>query len=131
MYFVCMSFNVVAYPVSSLSVLFIFGNIPSCSSDHVFISVNICILSISVGVLSHFTFNVLFTKSITTGLSSSFVGLSGSSEYITLPNCCKYNIFEFASSGLNHTIPSNLSRCNPSFALFSTNKNCVSSEFSF
>ena len=37
--------------------------------------------------LSIFTFNVLFAKSIITGLFSSGVGLFGSSEYITLPNC--------------------------------------------
>ena len=107
------------------------GSIPLCSSDHVFISVSICILSISVGMLFHFTFNVLFTRSITTGLFSSFVGLSGSSAYITLPSCCKYNILEFSSNGLNHIIPSNLSRCKPSFALFITNKSCVSLDFPF
>ena len=55
--------------------------------------------------LSISTLSVLFAKSITTGLSSSFGGLSGSTDVITLPICCLYNIFEFSSNGLNHNIP--------------------------
>ena len=120
-----------AYPVSSLSELFILGSVSSCFPYQSTIKFNICMSSCSVISFSQFTFNVLFTKSITTGLSSSLVGLSGSSEYITLPSCCKYNILEFSSSGLSHIIPSNLSKCSPSFALFITSMNSVSSVLLF
>ena len=131
LYLFCISFNTLAYPVSSLSVLFMSGKTPSCLCVQSNIRVNICMSSFSVISLSQFTFIVLFTKSITTGLSSSFVGLSGFSEYITLPNCCKYSIREFSSSGLSHIIPSSLSKCNPSFALFITSINSVSSVLLF
>ena len=72
----------------------------------------------------------MFAKSITTGLLSSGKGLSSSNAYITLPNCCKYKILEFSSNALNHIIPSTPSMCNPSFALFITTINFVSSELS-
>ena len=80
LYFACISFKTVAYPVSSLSVLFISGSMPSCLLAQSVIKFSICISSCSVISFSQFTFIVLFTKSITTGLSSSFVGLSGFSE---------------------------------------------------
>ena len=79
LYLFCISFNTVAYPVSSLSLLFISGNVPLCLSVQSSIRFSICISSCSVISFSQFTFNVLFTKSITTGLFSSLVGLSGSS----------------------------------------------------
>ena len=37
--------------------------------------------------------------------NASLGGLSGSTDVITLPICCLYNIFEFSSNGLNHNIP--------------------------
>ena len=80
LYLFCISFNTLAYPVSSLSLLLISGKVPSCLSVQSTIRFSICISSCSVISFFQFTFNVLFTKSITTGLSSSLVGLSGSSE---------------------------------------------------
>ena len=76
------------------------------------------------------TDKVLLAKSITTGLLSSGKGLSSSNAYIARPNCCIYNILEFSSNALNHIIPSTPSICNPSFALFITTINFVSSELS-
>ena len=127
LYFVCISFSILAYPDSSISLLFISGNIPSCFSVQSVIRFIISISSFSVISLSQFTFIVLFTKSIAIGLSSSFIGLSGSSADIILPSCCKYNILEFSSIALSHIIPSSFSKCNPSFALFITSINSVSS----
>ena len=69
-------------------------------------------------------------KSITTGLLSSGNGLSSSKAYIALPNCCKYKILEFSSNALNHIIPSTPSIWSPSFALFITTINLVSSKLS-
>ena len=113
--------------------LSLFGNIPPCCPIHSTTIVNASKSSIGSDFsksFSIFTVNELFTKSITTGLLSSCNGLSSSIAYIALPSCCKYSILEFSSNALSHIIPSIPSICNPSFALFITTKNFVSSESS-
>ena len=113
--------------------LLLFGIIPLCSFIHsttIFKASKSSIGSIFSNSFSILTVNELFAKSITVGLLSSGKGLSSSNAYIARPNCCKYNILEFSSNALNHTIPSTPSICNPSFALFITTMNFVLSELS-
>ena len=128
MYFCWILYNVAEYLFSWLLVLVTCGKFPPCDLTQSTTIVNnsksffLLLFFISLSIL---TLCVLFAKSITTGLSSSLGGLSGSTDVITLPICCLYNICEFSSNGLNHNIPFTPSTWIPSFNLFITIINLV------
>ena len=128
MYFCWILYNVAEYLLSWLLVLVTCGKFPPCDLTQSTTIVNnsksffLLLFFISLSIL---TLCVLLAKSITTGLSSSLGGLFGSIDVITLPICCLYNICEFSSNGLNHSIPSKPFICSPSFALFITIINLV------
>ena len=69
------------------------------------ISFNLSNSSVHVFLVFKLTLKTLLTKSIAIGLFSSANDLLGSVALIILPNCCKYNILEFSSNGLNHINP--------------------------
>ena len=128
MYFCWILYNVAEYLFSWSLVLVTCGKFPPCDLTQSTTIVNNSksfFLLLFFSSLSILTLCVLFAKSITTGLFSSSIGLFGSLDVITLPNCCKYNIFESSSNALNHIIPSTPFICSPSFALFITIINLV------
>ena len=92
------------------------------------ISFNLSNSSVHVFLVFKLTLKTLLTKSIAIGLFSSANDLLGSVALIILPNCCKYNILELSSSGLNQISPSILLTCTPSFNLFITSINLILSD---